>query len=117
MPILWTYGVGQGHFSLNRLVEIGCTNPAKIFGLYPRKGTIAVGSDADIVLWDPNKEHTISAETHHMNTDYNVYEGMQVKGWPVRTLLRGQSIVVGTEWLGKQGGGTYLRRSPHAEVL
>jgi dihydropyrimidinase len=117
MPVMWHHGVNGGRFNANRFVEITATNPAKIFGLYPRKGTIAVGSDADIVLWDPNKEHTISAETHHMNTDYNVYEGMQVKGWPVRTLLRGQSIVVGTEWRGQQGGGVFLRRSPHAEVL
>lgn len=117
MPVMWHHGVNGGRFNANRFVEITATNPAKIFGLYPRKGTIAVGSDADIVLWDPQKEHTISAETHHMNTDYNVYEGMQVKGWPVRTLLRGQSIVVGTEWHGQQGGGVFLRRSPHAEVL
>ncbi|GAB4411489.1 MAG: dihydropyrimidinase [Anaerolineae bacterium] len=117
MPVMWHHGVNGGRFNANRFVEITATNPAKIFGLYPRKGTIAVGSDADIVLWDPNKEHTISAETHHMNTDYNVYEGMQVKGWPARTLLRGQSIVVGTEWHGQQGGGAFLRRSPHAEVL
>lgn len=117
MPVMWHHGVNGGRFNANRFVEITATNPAKIFGLYPRKGTIAVGSDADIVLWDPQKEHTISAETHHMNTDYNVYEGMQVKGWPVRTLLRGQSIVVGTEWHGQQGGGAFLRRSPHAEVL
>jgi dihydropyrimidinase len=117
MPVMWHHGVNGGHYNANRFVEITSTNPAKIFGLYPRKGTIAVGSDADIILWDPNKEHTISAETHHMNTDYNVYEGMKVKGWPVRTLLRGQSIVVGDEWYGQQGGGTFLRRSPHAEVL
>jgi len=117
MPVMWHHGVNGGRFNANRFVEITATNPAKIFGLYPRKGTIAVGSDADIVLWDPQKEHTISAETHHMNTDYNVYEGMRVKGWPVRTLLRGQSIVVGTEWYGQQGGGAFLRRTPHAEVL
>ncbi|MBI1877807.1 MAG: dihydropyrimidinase [Chloroflexi bacterium] len=117
MPVMWHHGVNGGHYNANRFVEITSTNPAKIFGLYPRKGTIAVGSDADIILWDPQKEHTISAETHHMNTDYNVYERMKVKGWPIRTLLRGQSIVIGDAWHGKQGGGRYLRRSPHAEVL
>lgn len=117
MPVMWHNGVNGGHFSANRFVEITATNPAKIFGLYPRKGTIAVGSDADIVLWDPNKEHTISAKTHHMNTDYNVYEGMTVKGWPVRTLLRGKSIVVGEQWQGKEGSGKFLRRNPHAAVL
>ncbi len=117
VPVMWHHGVNGGHYNANRFVEITATNPAKIFGLYPRKGTIAVGSDADIVLWDPEKEHTISADTHHMNTDYNVYEGMTVKGWPARTLLRGKSIVVGQAWHGQEGGGSFLRRSPNAEVL
>jgi len=117
MPVMWHHGVNSGRYSANRFVEITATNPAKIFGLYPRKGTIAIGSDADIVLWDPNKEHTISAETHHMNTDYNVYEGMTVKGWPVRTLLRGRSIVVGDEWRGEAGQGNFLPRRPNGEVL
>jgi dihydropyrimidinase len=117
VPVMWHYGVNGGRFSANRFVEITATNPAKIFGLYPRKGTIAVGSDADIVLWDPEKEHTISAKTHHMNTDYNVYEGRTVKGWPVRTLLRGASIVIGDTWHGREGSGVFLRRSPNAEIL
>jgi len=117
MPVMWHHGVNGGRYSANRFVEITATNPAKIFGLYPRKGTLAIGSDADIVLWDPEKEYTISAETQHMNTDYNVYEGMTVKGWPVRTLLRGKSIVVGEAWHGKEGSGKFLRRTPHAEVL
>ena len=117
MPVMWHHGVNGGHFSPNRFVEITATNPAKIFGLYPRKGTIAVGSDADILLWDPEMERTISAQSHHMRTDYNVYEGMTVKGWPVRTLLRGKSIVIGEAWHGQQGSGMFLRRSPHAEIL
>lgn len=117
MPVMWHNGVNSGRFSANRFVEITATNPAKIFGLYPRKGTIAIGADADIILWDPEQEHTISAETHHMNTDYNVYEGMTVTGWPVRTLLRGKSIVVGQEWRGQEGSGQFLKRSPYAEVL
>jgi dihydropyrimidinase len=117
LPVMWHHGVNGGRFSANRFVELMSTNPAKIFGLYPRKGTIAVGSDADIVFWDPQQEHTISAQTHHMNTDYNVYEGMTVKGWPARTLLRGQSIVIGDAWHGEQGSGQFLRRAPHAEVL
>lgn len=117
LPVMWHHGVNGGRFSPNRFVEITATNPAKIFGLYPRKGTIAVGADADIVLWDPAKEHTISAETHHMNTDYNVYEGMAVIGWPVQTLLRGKTIVAGAEWHGQAGGGAFLRRSPHPDIL
>ena len=117
MPVMWQHGVNRGRYSPNRFVEITATNPAKIFGLYPRKGTITIGADADIVLWDPHQEHTISAETHHMNTDYNVYEGMTVTGWPVRTLLRGRSIVIGDAWHGQAGSGTFLHRCPHAEVL
>ncbi|MFQ5613016.1 MAG: dihydropyrimidinase [Anaerolineae bacterium] len=117
MPVMWHHGVNGGRFSANRFVEITSTNPAKIFGLYPRKGTIAVGSDADILIWDPEKEHTISAESHHMNTDYNVYEGMAVKGWPERVLLRGATIVNGQAWLGAEGGGVFLKRNPHAPVL
>ncbi|RME84337.1 MAG: dihydropyrimidinase [Caldilineae bacterium] len=117
MPVMWHHGVNMGRYSANRFVEITSTNPAKIFGLYPRKGTIAVGADADIVIWDPEKEHTISAKTHHMNTDYNVYEGMTVRGWPERVLLRGKTIVDGDAWLGQPGTGQFLKRSPGAEVL
>ncbi|MDX1522690.1 MAG: amidohydrolase family protein, partial [Anaerolineae bacterium] len=117
MAVMWHHGVNGGHYNMNRFVEITATNPAKIFGLYPRKGTIAIGADADIVLWDPQKTHTISAETHHMNTDYNVYEGMSVTGWPVRVLLRGRSIVIGDQWHGSAGSGNFLHRCPHAEIL
>jgi dihydropyrimidinase len=117
MAVMWHHGVNGGHFSANRFVEITSTNPAKIFGLYPRKGTLAVGSDADIVIWDPEKSHTISAQTHHMQTDYNLYEGMTVQGWPVRVLLRGKTIVNGDQWLGQPGTGQFLRRSPHAPVI
>ncbi len=117
MPVMWHHGVNGGRYSANRFVEITATNPAKIFGLYPRKGTIAVGTDADIVFWDPNQEHTISADTHHMNTDYNVYEGMTVTGWPVRTMVRGRSLVVGEEWHGEAGSGQFLRRRPNGAVL
>jgi dihydropyrimidinase len=117
MPVMWHHGVNSGRLSANRFVEIMATNPAKIFGLYPRKGAVAIGSDADIVLWDPKKERTISARNHHMNTDYNVYEGMTVKGWPVRTLLRGKTIVLDDDWRGQAGGGSFLRRSPHGAIL
>ncbi|NOX63680.1 MAG: dihydropyrimidinase [Chloroflexi bacterium] len=117
MPVMWHHGVNSGRFSMNRFVEITSANPARIFGLYPRKGAIAVGSDADIVIWDPEKEHTISAATHHMHTDYNVYEGMTVRGWPERVLLRGKTIVDGDAWLGEAGSGQFLRRSPNPEIL
>jgi dihydropyrimidinase len=117
MKILWHYGVGEGHFDANRFVELTATNPAKIFGLYPRKGTIAVGSDADIVVWDPEKSETVSAQTHHMNTDYNIFEGRKVKGGAVAVFLRGQQIVDSEQWRGRNGQGQFLKRSAHAPVL
>lgn len=117
MAVMWHHGVNGGHFSANRFVELTSTNPAKIFGLYPRKGVLAPGSDADIVIWDPAHEHTIRAATHHMRTDYNVYEGMTVRGWPVQVLLRGRTLVQGDQWLGAAGSGQFLRRQPHAPVL
>jgi dihydropyrimidinase len=110
LMLLWHYGVNAGRISPNRFVALTSTNPARIFGLYPRKGTIAPGSDADIVIWDPDREYTISASTHHMNTDYNLYEGHTVRGVPERVYLRGRLIVDGDEWLGEAGGGCYLAR-------
>jgi dihydropyrimidinase len=117
MAVMWHHGVNGGRMSMNRFVEIAATNPARIFGLYPRKGALVVGADADIVLWDPAQEHTISAATHHMNTDYNCYEGMTVRGRPRRVLLRGRTIVDGDRWLGTQGGGQFVKRRANGEVL
>jgi dihydropyrimidinase len=117
MPILWTYGVGQGRLTLNRLVEICCTNPAKIFGLYPRKGTLAVGADADVVIWDPDAKKTMGAATSHQRTDYNLYEGWQTQGVPHQVYLRGNLLVDGETWNGEPGGGQWLKRSAHAPVL
>ena len=117
MAVIWHHGVNSGRISANRFVEITSTNPAKIFGLAPRKGAIVVGADADIVIWDAQREHTISATTHHMNTDYNCYEGMTVRGWAEKVLLRGKLIVDGEQWLGQQGSGQFLKRHAHASVL
>jgi dihydropyrimidinase len=117
MLILWTYGVGQGRLSLNRLVELCCTNPAKIFGLYPRKGTLAVGADADVVIWDPSARRTMGARTSHQRTDYNLYEGWEIRGVPEKVYLRGNLLVDGDIWNGEPGGGGWLKRSPHASVL
>lgn len=117
MMVMWHAGVNGGKISPTRFVELNCTNPAKIFGMYPRKGTIAVGSDADILVWDPNKQHTISAQTHHMKVDYNVYEGMTVQGVPVQVYLRGRKLVDGDQWHGTNGGGQFIARKPHAPVL
>jgi len=117
MMVIWHAGVNGGKISPSRFVELNCTNPARIFGMYPKKGTIAVGSDADIVVWDPNQEHTISAKTHHMHVDYNVYEGMVVKGVPVQVYQRGNKLVDGAEWGGHRGGGQFVARKAGAPVL
>jgi dihydropyrimidinase len=117
MPILWTYGVGEGHLTLNRLVELCCTNPAKMFGIYPTKGTLMVGADADMVVWDPNKKKTVSAANSHQRTDYNLYEGWEVKGLPEKVYRRGELLVDGDAWHGRAGSGRWTARSSHAQVI
>jgi dihydropyrimidinase len=114
---IWEAGVNTGKLSPSRFVELMATNPAKIFGMYPKKGTLAVGSDADIVVWDPNHKHTLSVETTHSRTDYIVYEGMEVTGKPVQVYQRGNKLVDGEQWLGTNGGGHFVHREPHAPVL
>lgn len=111
LQLLYHFGVNEGKFSLQKWVELVSLNPAKMFGLYPKKGTLEVGSDADIVIWDPAKKHTISAETHHMRVDYSMYEGMKVVGNADTVISRGEIIVAHNEWLGAPGRGRYLRRS------
>ncbi len=110
LSLLYTNGVATGLMDLNRLVEIFSTNPAKLFGLFPRKGTIAVGSDADIVVFDPDAESVISAQTHHMNIDYNLYEGMAVKGVPEVVIANGRVLVEDGEYTGISAGGRFLKR-------
>ena len=105
----------QGRFSVNRFVELVSTTPAKFFGLYPRKGTIAVGSDADLVVFDPKRKHTISAATHHMRVDYSMFEGIQVTGMPEVVLSRGQVVVENDKFMGKAGQGEFLKRSTYAQ--
>ena len=117
MMVIWEAGVNSGHISPSRFVEVMCTNPAKIFGMYPKKGTIVPGGDADILVWDPNVQHTISAETHHMRCDYNVYEGMKIHGKPVQVYQRGNKLVDGDEWLGSNGAGQFIPRKPDAPIL
>ncbi len=104
-------GVHSGRISLNRFVELVATAPAKMFGLFPRKGTIAPGSDADIVIFNPNVERTLSAKTHHMNVDYSCYEGMKVRGLPEIVMQRGSVLVENGAFKGKKGAGQFLRRS------
>jgi dihydropyrimidinase len=113
---VYSGGVGKGRFSVNRFVELVSTTPAKIFGLYPRKGTIAIGSDADIVVFDPEREHTISAKTHHMRVDYSMFEGIKVKGMPDMVLSRGKIVIEGDKFMGKAGAGNFLKRATYAGV-
>jgi dihydropyrimidinase len=111
LQLIHHHGVNQGKISLNRFVELTSTTPARIFGMYPKKGEIAPGSDADIVLWDPNAPYTISASTHHMKVDYSMFEGFTVKGNTRMVMSRGEVIVEGDKFLGKPGRGRYLKRA------
>lgn len=110
LQLIHHHGVNQGRISLNRFVELVSTTPAKLFGLYPRKGEVAVGSDADLVLWDPLADHLISASTHHMRVDYSLFEGYRVKGNARTVLSRGEVLVDNGSFLGRPGRGRYLRR-------
>lgn len=117
MHLLHHFGVNAGRFSMSRLVEMTSTNVAKQFGLYPKKGTVAVGSDADLVLWDPLKEVTISAATHHSNIDYNLYEGTDVTGAPTTVLVRGKVVIDGDSLVAKPGHGQFLKRARFGQEL
>jgi len=110
MSLIYNGGVAEGRISLNRFVEITSTSAAKIFGLFPKKGTIAVGSDADIVIFDPEETMTITAKKHHMNVDYSAYEGMKVKGVTKTVLSRGNVIIEDGKYVGKKGQGEFLKR-------
>ncbi len=110
LQLLHHHGVNEGNFSINRFVELVSTAPARIFGMYPKKGVLAVGSDADLVLWDPNQNYTISAATHHMRVDYSMFEGFRVRGNARDVYSRGELIVSGGNFIGKPGRGNYLRR-------
>ncbi|MFN8387957.1 MAG: amidohydrolase family protein, partial [Anaerolineales bacterium] len=110
MPVLWTTGVRAGKITANQFVAYMSTNPAKIFGLYPRKGALLEGSDADVVIWDPEKKVNYGVAMSHQRTDYNLYEGWELTGYPEKVFLRGKLIVDGAEWKGKRGDGKFLKR-------
>jgi dihydropyrimidinase len=116
LPILYSKGVVEGRITVNEFVALTSTNHAKMYGLYPRKGAIGVGFDADIVLWDPNRRETIRQAIMHHGADYTPYEGMAVTGWPVMTLLRGEVVAEDGRIVGAKGGGKFLKRdlSPYA---
>jgi dihydropyrimidinase len=117
LHMIHEFGVRTGRISLNRMVELLATNPARLFGLYPRKGTIAVGSDADIVVFDPQRQLTLSAETHHSKADYNLYEGTTVTGAPEVVLLRGHVLVENDELVAAPGIGQFVGRARFGEEL
>jgi dihydropyrimidinase len=110
LPILFSEGVSKGRLSLNQFVALSATNRAKTYGLYPKKGTIAVGSDADIAIWDPACEVTIAQSLMHGGSDYTPYEGIKVKGWPVSTMVRGAFVVRDGALVGREGGCQYVAR-------
>lgn len=110
MPILFSEGVRKGRIDINRFVALTSTNHARSYGLYPRKGTIAIGADADIAIWDPELDVTIRHADLHDGADYSPYEGLEVQGWPVTVLLRGKVMVRDRIMVAKKGDGQYVRR-------
>jgi dihydropyrimidinase len=111
MSLVYDGGVRTGKISLNRFVELTSTSPAKIFGLFPRKGTIAPGSDADIVVFDPEKKQRLAAKTLHMRVDYNPYEGREVTGVTDTVISRGKVVIDGGTFVGTAGAGSFLKRA------
>ena len=117
LPILWTKMVGSGKFTPNQFVALTATNPAKIFGMYPQKGALLPGSDADIVLWDPQKEVSYGLAYSHHRTDYNLYEGWNLRGFPVHVISRGRTVLKDGAWYGKPGQGKFIHRRPFGELI
>lgn len=117
MELLFSEGVNKGKITLNKYVEVACTNPAKIFGMFPRKGTIAVGSDADILIFDPNEKHQISVNTHHMNVDYSAYEGWELTGKVKTVLLRGKVAIDNGTCLVEKGYGQFIKRNKVQQII
>lgn len=111
IPAIFSEGVMKGRISINKFVEVCCTNPAKIFGLYPKKGTIAPGSDGDIVIIDPDREVTLTRGMLHSNSDYTAYEGLRLKGYPILTMSKGEIIARENEFIGTRGSGSFIKRN------
>ena len=116
LPIIWSFGVRTGRITSSQFVALTSTNPAKIFGMYPKKGALQPGSDADIVIWDPTKKITYGVDYAQHRTDYNLFEGWELEGYPEKVFLRGQLIVNEMKWLGRPGQGRYIHRST-GEIL
>lgn len=113
LPMLYSEGVRKGRLSLERFVEVTATNPAKVFGLYPRKGTIAVGSDADLVIWDPSESRTHQDAHVHSKADFSIYSGRKIKGWPIVTIRRGEIVFENGEISAAPGSGQLVHRNRH----
>src|SRR6202045_1134077 len=116
LSLVYSGGVHGKRFSPNRFVQLVSTAPAKLFGLYPRKGTVAIGSDADLVIFDPNHEEVISAKTHHMRVDYSMFEGIRTKGAPKTVFSRGRAVIDAGKFVGRPGAGQFLRRQTYAGI-
>jgi dihydropyrimidinase len=116
VAILFEHGVNRGVIGLNQFVALASTNPAKLFGLFPRKGTVAVGSDADLVIWDPQIERKISAAAHHMRADNNIFEGMTVRGMPRYVFSRGRKLAADGKFVGDEHGGLHQKSAPFRPV-
>src|SRR6266550_1068074 len=116
LSLVYHGGVVERGFSLNKWVDLVSTASAKMFGMFPKKGTIAPGSDADIVIFDPNKQRTLSAKSHHMNCDYSLFEGMKIKGYPETVLSRGKVVIENNEYKGRPGEGQFIRRGACAQL-
>jgi len=114
MEVLWHHGVSTGRLTMNEFVRVTSTNAAQIFNIYPRKGSISVGADADIVVWDPAATKTISAKMHHQNVDFNIFEGMTVKGRASHTLSRGKIVYADGKLNVERGAGRYIEKPPFA---
>jgi dihydropyrimidinase len=117
MSVLWHHGVNMGRLTPNEFVRVTSTNAAQIFNLYPRKGAVQVGADADLVVWDPAATRTISVKTHHQKVDFNVFEGMTVQGVATHTLARGALAWATGDLRAERGAGQYLKRPPNASYF
>ena len=116
LEVLWHHAVNTGRLTMNEFVKATSTNAAQIFNIYPRKGSVSIGADADIVVWDPEASKTISVKTHHQNIDYNIFEGMQVKGCASHTLSAGKVVYANGELKVERGAGQYINRPPFTQV-
>ena len=115
LEVLWHHGVNTGRLTMNEFVAVTSTNTAQIFNIYPRKGTVSAGADADIVVWDPEATKTISAKTHHQNVDYNIFEGMEVRGCASHTISQGKVVYSDGKLDVERGAGRYIDRPPFAD--